>query len=423
MTKEEIIHALLKDNIALATGCTEPVAVALCVAKAKEALQEEPQSVCLNISKNIIKNAMGVGIPGTGMIGLPIAVSLGIVCGESCKELDVLNTAKEHLQEAKAWLAMHRIDIKQATNITEKLYIDCLIKGKEHSARAVIARTHTNFVLVERDDKVLVQKQLEISSDNNIQTDLYKQITAKDVFEYATTCPMEELQMFAKIIEVNKAVSEEGQLKDYGLRVGRTLLANTDVSMRQRVIGKACAASDARMDGVTKAVYSNSGSGNQGITCTVPVYFYGKEKGCGQEQILRATCLASLMSIYIKQHIGALSALCGVVNASIGVGCGMVYLNGGSFCQVSYCIKNMINTITGLLCDGAKPSCALKISAGLNSAFDSCILAMNDIVVHETDGLCEQDVERCINNLGKIGFSGMDKVDDMVLDIMTHKEC
>src|SRR5574344_1176265 len=148
MTKTEIIHTLLQDNIALATGCTEPVAVALCVAKAKEALQEEPQSVCLNISKNIIKNAMGVGIPGTGMIGLPIAVSLGIVCGESCKELDVLNTAKEYLQEAKAWLSNHKIDVKQATDITEKLYIDCLIRGKKHSSRAVIARTHTNFVLV-----------------------------------------------------------------------------------------------------------------------------------------------------------------------------------------------------------------------------------------------------------------------------------
>lgn len=423
MTKQEVIKQLLCDNIALATGCTEPVAVALCVAKAKETLGYEPQSVCLHISKNIIKNAMGVGIPGTGMIGLPIAVSLGVVCGQSAKGLDVLSDAPQNLDAAKRWLENHKIDIKQEKVSIEKLYIDCTVKAQGHSARAVIAQTHQNFILIEKDSNQILKKSLQQTNSQNKDTELYRQISAKDVFEYATSCPIEELEMFKEIIKTNIAVSEEGQKNNYGLKVGRTLLKNPEISLRGEIIGKTCAASDARMDGATKPVYSNSGSGNQGITCTLPLYYYGKTHNCTDESILRAVCLSSLMSIYIKQHIGALSALCGVVNASIGVGCGLVYLNKGSFCQVCYAIKNMINTITGLLCDGAKPSCALKISVGLNSAFDSCALAMENIVVQNTDGLCEQDVERSINNLGNIGLKGMNAVDDMILEIMTNKDC
>ena len=188
------------------------------------------------------------------------------------------------------------------------------------------------------------------------------------------------------------------------------------------VVARTVAASDARMDGCTLPVYSNSGSGNQGIACTLPVYNYGKAKGCSDEQITRALVLNHLMSIYIKRGIGRLSALCGIVNASIGVTCGIVYLHGGTFEQICYAIKNMINTIAGMVCDGAKPSCALKMSTGLYSAFVSAELAYHDCVVDATDGLSESDVDCSIHNLGRLGHDGMDQVDDTVLDIMTHKQ-
>jgi L-cysteine desulfidase len=208
---------------------------------------------------------------------------------------------------------------------------------------------------------------------------------------------------------------------NYGLQLGKILFNDEDTSLRKRVIAKTCAASDARMEGAAAPVYSNSGSGNQGITCTIPVYEFGKELGCSLEQISRALILSNLMNIFLKEHIGKLSGLCGIVNASIGVACGFVYLQGGDFTHISYAIKNMINTITGMVCDGAKPSCALKISTGLNAAFDCSTIAMRGMVVQETDGLSEECLERSIRSLGKIGRYGMDATDDLTLEIMTHK--
>ena len=241
------------------------------------------------------------------------------------------------------------------------------------------------------------------------------------VYDYATTTPLDELEFIYDTVNMNEAVAVEG-LKGYGLRTGKILMENANGDLVHTVVARTVAASDARMDGCTLSVYSNSGSGNQGICCTLPVYNYGKEKGCSHEQIVRALILNHLMSIYIKSGIGRLSALCGIVNASIGVTCGIVYLHGGSFEQMCYAIKNMINTLTGMICDGAKPSCALKMSTGLYSAFVCAELAYHDHVVDATDGLSEKDVDCSIHNLGRLGRDGMDEVDDTILDIMTHKK-
>lgn len=419
MSKTDIIRKLLKDNIVLATGCTEPVAVALCVARAKKILGKQPQRIELFISQNIIKNAMGVGIPGTGMKGLPIAVSLGVVCGDYSQGLDVLNNASQHLEQAKEWLDSHKIDIHLAKNV-DKLYIECIAYSGNDFSKAIIANTHQNFIHLQKNEEILLHiDSLNNQTQESTNTDI--DLSSKDVFDYATKSDISEISWLMDTITVIEKATQEGMEGAYGLTLGKILFSDEESSVRKRVIARTCAASDARMDGATSAVYSNSGSGNQGITCTIPIYEFGKELGKSEEEINRALMLSHLMSIYIKQYIGRLSALCGVVNASIGVGCGFVLLQGGTYTQVCYLIKNMINTITGMICDGAKPSCALKISTGLNAAFDCSTLAMRNIVVEETDGISEHDIERSIKNLGKIGRYGMDCTDNLILEIMTNK--
>jgi L-cysteine desulfidase len=402
----------------LATGCTEPVAVALCVAKAKELLNESPIKVELILSKNIIKNAMGVGIPGTGMIGLPIAISLGVVCGESKKGLEVLNNVKEHVENAKEWMENHTIEISAAQNL-EKLYIECRIYSEKNSAIAIISHNHLNFTHLQKNNEVLYH--LEKEEEVDPQEDIEVHITAKDVYQYAIEAPLEEIVWVIDTVIVNAHISEIGMQGDYGLQLGKILYYDDKTSLRKRVIAKTCAASDARMEGADAPVYANSGSGNQGITCTIPVYEFGKELECSLEEISRALILSNLMNILFKQHTGKLSGLCGIVTASIGVACGFVYLQGGDFTQITYAIKNMINTITGMVCDGAKPSCALKISTGLNAAFDCSTIAIKGMVVQETDGLSEECLERSIRSLGKIGRYGMDATDELTLEIMTNK--
>ena len=418
------LRELLQQEVVLATGCTEPGAVALCVTKARELLGVEPEHIDLKLSKNVFKNAMGVGIPGTGMIGLPIAVAVAIVAGESHRQLEVLTVPQKCVDEAKKWLANNASRINIGVNEEgDKLYIECTCSAGSDTATAVISQRHTNFTYLARNGKVLHEHPQvvapESSSTCKVPDDL--RLSARLVYDYATTAPIEELDFIRETVKYNDAAATEG-LKGYGLQTGKILMENAAGDIVHTVIARTVAASDARMDGCTLPVYSNSGSGNQGIACTLPVFNYGKAKGSGEEEITRALVLSHLMSIYIKQGIGRLSALCGIVNASIGVTCGIVYLHGGSFDQMCYAVKNTINTIAGMVCDGAKPSCALKMSTGLYSAFVSAELAYHNRVVDATDGLSESDVDCSIHNLGRLGHEGMDQVDDTVLYIMTHKQ-
>lgn len=424
------IQLLIRNEVVLATGCTEPGAVALCVTKARETLGREPEHIKLLLSKNVYKNAMGVGIPGTGMIGLPIAVAIAVVAGDSNRQLEVLTVPTQDVEAAKKWLANNASQIEIAVkDECDKLYIECVSSAGEDKSIAIISHRHTNFVFVAHNDEVLLSNTAVNVLQQELQTRTGEEesplgnlkLTARMVYDYATTTPLDELEFIYDTVNMNEAVAVEG-LKGYGLRTGKILMENANGDLVHTVVARTVAASDARMDGCTLSVYSNSGSGNQGICCTLPVYNYGKEKGCSHEQIVRALILNHLMSIYIKSGIGRLSALCGIVNASIGVTCGIVYLHGGSFEQMCYAIKNMINTLTGMICDGAKPSCALKMSTGLYSAFVCAELAYHDHVVDATDGLSEKDVDCSIHNLGRLGRDGMDEVDDTILDIMTHKK-
>ncbi len=411
----------MQQNIVIAVGCTEPVAVSLCVAKAKEVLNEPTLEVNLLLSKNIIKNAMGVGIPGTGMIGLPIAVALGVVCGESCKELEVLCSAKQNLEKAKIWLTNHKITT-EVKDTPEKLYIECICKGEKSVAKTIIAGCHTNFVHISRNEEIILNKECSNKENNCKENSVLSSLTAKEVYDYALTEDINKLSWIENTVTLNSACSEQGLKEKYGLAIGKLLFEDWDKSIRNEVIARTCAASDARMDGITLPIYSNSGSGNQGITCTLPVYYYAKQINADEESIIRALTLSHLMSIYIKSKVGKLSALCGVTNASMGVASALVYLSHGSFEQICFAIRNMINTVTGMVCDGAKPSCALKIATSLNSAFDSAKLALKNIVVNNTDGIAEEDIDASVESFGNIGKYAMQETDDMILSIMTNKK-
>ena len=421
MTNEEIqnIKSLINREVVLAMGCTEPVAVALAVTKSRETLGMLPEKVEVNLSKNIFKNAMGVGIPGTGMIGLPIAIAMGIVAGDSSRGLEVLDISADEVEKAKKWLDDNKDKISiQIKSTTEKLYVECICHNGNSSATAAIAQQHTKFVRIEKDDKILFDKPIETNQTNTNQPEV--KLSMAKVYEFATQTPIEELSFIKETIRYNTEAAKEGA-KGYGLHTGKILLDIANGDVVHTTIAKTVAASDARMDGCTKPVYSNSGSGNQGITCTLPIYEYGIQKNLPDETITRGLILSHLTSIYVKQGIGRLSALCGIVNASIGVAAGFTYLQGGNLEQISFAIKNLINTIAGMVCDGAKPSCALKITTGLYSAFVSSELAINNKVVDATDGISEPNVDYSIANLGKLGHDGMNDADDMILNIMTNK--
>lgn len=412
---------LIKKEVVVATGCTEPGAVALAAAKARETLGEMPDHVDLLLSKNVYKNAMGVGIPGTGMVGLPIAVAIALTSGNSSRLLEVLTVPQSDVDEAKRWLSNNgdKINIGLKNPCEDKLYIECICRKGDNTATAVISKRHTNFIFISKNDKVLLNSDCSASGEGDTGDEPV--LSERIVYDFATTSPIEELMFINDTVKLNTAAANEG-LKGYGLNTGRILMENAEGDIVHTVIARTVAASDARMDGCTLPVYSNSGSGNQGIACTLPVYEYGKAKGCDSEKVTRALILSHLTSIYIKRGIGRLSALCGIVNASIGVTSGITFLHGGNYDQICYAIKNMINTIAGMVCDGAKPSCALKMSTGLYSAFVSAELALHDKVVDTCDGLSERDIDFSIRNLGRLGKYGMDQTDDVVLDIMTHKQ-
>lgn len=415
------LHELICNEVVLATGCTEPGAVALCVTKSREVLGKMPEQVEVLLSKNVFKNAMGVGIPGTGMIGLPIAVAMGIVAGDSERQLEVLNVDQYEVAKAKRWLEANtgnlHIGVK---NVCDKLYIECTCKASGEEATVVISGRHTHYSLIKHNGNCLLEDCAESGPQGSGKC-AGPELSVQMVYDYATTAPIDELKFILETVKYNSAASQEG-LKGYGLHTGRILMENSHGDVVHSVVAKTVAASDARMDGCTLPVYSNSGSGNQGIACTLPVYEYAKALGKDDEVLARALIMSHLMSIYVKRGIGRLSALCGIVNASIGVTSAITYINGGSYEQVSFAVKNLINTLAGMVCDGAKPSCALKMSTGLYSAFVGAQLARNNYVVDATDGLSERDVDHSVSNLGRLGHDGMDQTDDMVLDIMTHKQ-
>ena len=428
MDKEqrERIITLIHKEVVPAMGCTEPMAVALCTAQAKELLDIVPEKMTVRLSANILKNAMGVGIPGTGMIGLPIAIALGALIGKTAYSLEVLkDLTPETWQQGKDYLNSHNINIVLKENITEKLYIEVEAEADGHRATAIIAGGHTHFVYLEKDGEVIKELSTHATTGGEEESDIL--LSMPMVYEFATTAPIEEIAFIRETMELNMKAAEEAIKGNYGHNLGKTI----DRPLSQGIFGKTifshiiaktASACDARMGGAMIPVMSNSGSGNQGICATNPVAVYAQENENTEEELLRALTISHLTAIYIKQSLGKLSALCGCVVASIGSSCGITYLMGGSYERICWAVKNMIANLTGMICDGAKPSCALKISSGVSTAILSALLAMEGKCVSCAEGIIDNDVDKSVHNLTSIGAEAMQDTDRMVLDIMTGKK-
>lgn len=419
-TRQQII-ALVHQQVVPAIGCTEPMAVALCTAKATEQLGCKPQKITALLSANILKNAMGVGIPGTGMVGLPIAIALGALIGKSEYKLEVLkDLTPEALEAGKQYIAEQRIDIRLKEGIAEKLYIEIIVEAGDKHATAIIAGSHTHFV------ENGAQAAQASSSDSADKQEI--QLNMRLVYDFATTAPLDEISFIEDTRRYNMNAAREALKGNYGHNLGKTIdrpLAKGIFggSIYSHIIARTASACDARMGGAMIPVMSNSGSGNQGICATNPVCVYAKENENTNEELIRALMLSHLTAIYIKQSLGTLSALCGCVVASIGSSVGITYLMGGSYERVCYAVKNMIANLTGMICDGAKPSCSLKITSGVSTAVLSALLAMEGKCVSSAEGIVDDCVDRSIHNLTSIGADGMGVTDDMVLRIMTTKGC
>lgn len=437
----ELIHKEVKP----ALGCTEPIAVALAVAKAAEIMREnrikdadraghicntctaEHAHIEVYVSGNILKNGMGVGIPGTGMVGLHIAAALGAVCGRSSYGLEVLNDlSEEAIVRAKELVSLGRVKVSVA-DTDKKLYVKAVMLCGLHHAEAVIENDHDNIVGYWFDDHQMGGSHSEATAAVEEKTTLDYHLSVEEILRFAQEVPYEDIAFILDSRDMNLTLANEGLSGNYGLKVGKTLgsASHLDVygsgTFLSEAVAYTAAASDARMAGCTLPAMSNSGSGNQGITVTMPVIAYAQRYDVADEQLARALVLSHLVAIHIKGYLGKLSALCGCVIASTGSSCGLVFLRGGGYEQVCAAIKNMIGNITGMVCDGAKVGCALKVASGVASSIQSAVLALDGVCISENDGIIEADIEKTIRNLGRIGSIGMQNTDSMILDIMVCK--
>ncbi len=432
MTNPELLH-LLRSEVIPAIGCTEPIAVALCTARAKELLGAEPDSITVHLSKNVYKNALAVGIPNTGMTGLPIAIALGATVGKSEYMLEVLRDATpEAVAYAKEYMLRVPATIKVDYEAPSLLYIHVEVSSNGQTAQATIMDEHTHFVTSPISNSEASNTQPSLKESSPLKGEL-EGVNLRRVYDFAASVDTTELTFLLEGAEMNTAAAETSFADQYGHGLGRLLRANTLTAtpdmeklfgntLFTKIISYTCGACDARMSGAMVQVMSNSGSGNQGISCSIPVYLYAKENHCSEEQTLRALALSNLTVIYIKQSLGRLSALCGCVVAATGSAAGITYLMGGNYEEITYAIKNMIANISGMICDGAKPGCALKVTSGVATAIFSAYLAMQHSYANSTEGIVEDDIDRTIRNLTRIGHDGMKVTDDLILDIMTHKK-
>ena len=420
------IIAMVHREVVPAIGCTEPMCVALCTAKATEKLGCRPEKIEALLSANILKNAMGVGIPGTGMLGLPIAIALGAIIGKSDYQLEVLkDLTPSTLEEGKRFIAENRISIKQKEDISEKLYVEIICTAGDKKASSVIAGGHTRFIDDEKCLSGKAGKSIE-SSVNSPASDMDVPLNLRLVYDFAMTTPLDEISFIQEARTYNMNAAREALKGNYGHNLGKSIERPLSKgifgdSIYCHIISRTASACDARMGGAMIPVMSNSGSGNQGICATNPVCVYAKENENTEEELIRALMLSHLTAIYIKQSLGKLSALCGCVVASIGSSCGITYLMGGDYERICSSVKNMIANLTGMICDGAKPSCSLKITSGVSTALLSALLAMEGKCVSSSEGIVDDDVDKSIHNLTSIGADAMCKTDEMILNIMTTK--
>ncbi|EJF40661.1 serine dehydratase alpha chain [Clostridium sp. MSTE9] len=412
--------AILKSELIVALGCTEPIAIAFAAAKARETLGQMPEHCVVRCSGNIIKNVKGVVVPKSqGMRGMEAAAALGIVGGDASQELAVLESVKdEDVETVRRLLAQDFCTCELAEGV-ENLYILISVSAESHSAEVEIKDYHNNITKVVKDGAVLYSKD-EQSETENVKKGDKTLLNLKNILEFADCVRMEDIEeTIGRQIAYNTAISEEGLKDPWGAQVGRTLVENSrEEDIKVIAAAAAAAGSDARMSGCSLPVVINSGSGNQGITITMPVVAYARRYRIPKEKMYAALCVANLVSIHQKKYIGSLSAYCGAVSAAAGAACGIAYMNGAGYDEISQTITNTICTAGGIVCDGAKSSCAAKIAASVTAALTGWQMASKQRVFQPGEGLVEENVEDTIANVGRMGREGMRSTDVEILNMM-----
>jgi len=434
---KEMFFRILNSEMELATGCTEPGAIALTAAYAGrelEKLGDNVSSVKVRASVNIIKNAMAAGIPGTEYTGIPYAAAIGLFAAAPDRQLEVINNVSpEVYRKAEQLVTENKVSVAVA-DVPNKLYINVTVQGKEHTVEAVIADLHTNLVLLKVDDEIVFAADSSAASQQDSSVvppeEIAEFLTVQNIFDFCDKelDPINDpIDIIRQAVKVNSRICEEGVKNKYGLAIAHILERNCregvmtrDMTTNSMIITSAGA--DARMAGAPFSVVTNSGSGNQGITATMPVVAMADWRYLPEDKMLRAVTMSNLITIRIKSRFGRLSAMCGASVAATGASCGIVYLLGGGYQEICNTIHNMIGNVTGMLCDGAKADCALKISSCTNAAFQAAFMAIRGVRVKHTDGIVEHSVERTIDNFATLGNEGSVPMDAAILRMMLNKE-
>lgn len=421
--------AELHEKVKPATGCTEPISLAYACAKAASYLKSDLSRVEGKVSPNLMKNGTGVTVPGTGMVGLTIAASLGAIGGDSEAGLKVLaNCSQGDIDAAKEFLQTGAVsvDIKESCN--QVLYSEATVYGQNGEyATVAIARNHTNIVYIEYNGEVIFDKMSDLLNCTDTEySDAFVDAIAKDIYDFALNVPLNDIEFIKDSAILNNALSQEGLKNEYGLQIARVMQENINKGILSKdllneIIIRTSAASDARMGGATLPAMSNSGSGNQGIAVTMPVVVTADFLNSSEEQLIRALALSHLMAIYIHSKFPPLSALCAATTASMGAAAGMSYLFGGDFQTISMAIKNMISDISGIICDGASNSCAMKVSSSAASTVKSVLLALNGICVNENDGIVANLLDDTITNLCSLASHSMKYTDEQIIETINSK--
>ena len=411
--------AILQEELLLATGCTEPIAVAYCAAKLREVLGGKPEEVLAEVSGNILKNVKSVVVPNTdGRRGIDAAIAVGIVAGDADAELQVIaNVTEDDAAAIQGYLDATPIKV---TCPETPCLLDIFLHGKRegHTAAVRVANNHTNIIYIEKDGEVLLEKPVTANAEDNLQDKSV--LNVKDIITFAETVPLAAIEpVIGRQIACNTAIAQEGLKNSWGANIGSTLLQRSDdIEIQARAW--AAAGSDARMNGCEMPVVICSGSGNQGITASVPVWRYGRLMGADDERILRAVCLSDLITIHQKTGIGRLSAYCGAVSAGVGAGCGIAWLRGADYDAICHTLENAVAMISGCICDGAKASCASKIAMSVDCGVLGYEMVLNDSSFRPGDGILGADAEDTVRHVGRLAAEGMRETDRVILKIMTE---
>lgn len=411
---------ILKNELVPALGCTEPIAIAYAAAKARDVLGCFPDHVDMRCSGNIIKNVKGVTVPNSdGMKGIDVAAILGIVGGDASRELEVLESVtKDDLVKTKE-LAQAGYCSCSIQEDVANLYIVATVRKDEHYAEVTIINRHTYITRIVKDGEVLFETAVSEESRDYVDKSL---LNVKDILEFADSVAIEDIkEVLDRQIEMNSAIADEGLIHPYGAQIGRTLLQVYGDDVKIRAKARAAAGSDARMGGCSMPVVINSGSGNQGMTVSLPVIEFAKSLFCSQEKLYRALVVSNLVAIHQKKYIGSLSAYCGAVSAACGSGAAITYLYGGNYEEISATIVNTIGNVGGIVCDGAKSSCAAKIASAVDAAILGHFLGHKHRWFQPGEGIVQKDVEGTIKSMGYIGRVGMKDTDKQILNIMIEQ--